>query len=66
MQQLAGLVGISGPEIMVNALAGTFRASPQHALFLALVIGFSIGPVKIIGVSLNNVTEPVLAESAKS
>jgi hypothetical protein len=33
VHKLAGLVGVSVMGIMCNALAGTFRASPKHALF---------------------------------
>jgi hypothetical protein len=33
----------------------------KRALFLGLVIGFPIGPVKIAGVALGNVTEQALA-----
>ena len=61
MQKLAGLAGISGAGIMFNSMAGTFRASPKHALFLALVSGFPIGPVMVAGVSLGSVTERALA-----
>ena len=46
---------------MFNSPVGTFRASPRRALFLALMIGFPIVPVKITGVSLENVTEQALA-----
>ena len=64
MQKLAGLAGISGARIMFNSPVRTFRASPKRALFLALVIGFPIGPVKIAGVSLGNATEQALALAA--
>jgi hypothetical protein len=57
-----GCISVTGA--MFNSLAGTFRASPKHALFLAQVIGFSIGPVKITGVVLGNVTEQALAPTA--
>jgi hypothetical protein len=49
---------------MFNSPVGTFRASPKRALFLALVIGFPIGPGKIAGVSLGNVSKQALALAA--
>ena len=49
---------------MFNSPVGTFRASLKRALFLALVIGFPVGPGKIAGVSLGNVTAQALALAA--
>jgi putative transport protein len=39
----------------------TLRAYPELALFLALAIGFRIGPMKVGGFSLGNVTATLLA-----
>ena len=46
---------------MFNSPVGTFRVSPRRVLFLALMIGFPIGPVKVTGVTLENVTGQALA-----
>src|SRR5436190_20839863 len=46
---------------MVDWLVGTFKAYPELLLFVALAIGFWIGPKKIGGFSLGNVTATLLA-----
>jgi putative transport protein len=43
---------------------GTLRGNPELALFLALAIGFWIGPKKLAGFSLGNVTATLLAAVA--
>ena len=45
-------------------LVETLRAYPELALFLALAIGFWIGPKKLAGFSLGNVTATLLAAVA--
>ena len=45
-------------------LVETLRAYPELALFLALAIGFWIGPKKLGGFSLGNVTATLLAAVA--
>jgi len=42
-------------------ILGTLRAYPELALFLALAIGFLVGPKKLGGFSLGNVTATLLA-----
>ena len=42
-------------------MLGTLRAYPELALFLALAIGFLVGPKKLGGFSLGNVTATLLA-----
>src|SRR4029453_9407446 len=42
----------------------TLRASPELAIFLALAVGFWIGPKKLGGFSLGNLTETLLAAVA--
>src|SRR5262245_51515133 len=42
----------------------TLRNYPELALFLALAIGFAIGPRKLAGFSLGNVTSTLLAALA--
>jgi putative transport protein len=49
---------------MWNWLVETLRSYPELALFLALAIGFSIGPRKLAGFSLGNVTATLLAALA--
>jgi putative transport protein len=44
--------------------AGTLRGNPELALFLALAVGFWIGPKKLAGFSLGNVTATLLAAVA--
>ena len=45
-------------------LVDTLRAYPELALFLALAVGFWIGPKKLAGFSLGNVTATLLAAVA--
>lgn len=45
-------------------IVDTLRAYPELALFLALAIGFWIGPKKLAGFSLGNVTATLLAAVA--
>lgn len=49
---------------MVDWLVGTLRSYPELAIFSALAIGFWIGPMKIAGFSLGNVTATLLAAVA--
>jgi putative transport protein len=49
---------------MTSWLVDTLRGQPELALFLALAIGFWIGPKKIAGFSLGNVTATLLAAIA--
>lgn len=46
---------------MIDWLVGTLRAYPELAVFFALAIGFWIGPMKLAGFSLGNVTATLLA-----
>src|SRR3954462_12086137 len=46
---------------MVDWLVGTFKAYPELGIFIALALGFWIGPKKIAGFSLGNVTATLLA-----
>jgi putative transport protein len=46
---------------MLDWLVATLRAYPELAIFFALAIGFWIGPKKIAGFSLGNVTATLLA-----
>ena len=46
---------------MVDWLVATLRAQPELAIFVALAIGFWIGPKKIGGFNLGNVTATLLA-----
>ncbi len=46
---------------MIDWVVGTLRGYPELAIFLSLAIGFSIGPRKIAGFSLGNVTATLLA-----
>ena len=46
---------------MIDWLIGTLRAQPEIAIFAALAIGFWIGPKKIGGFNLGNVTATLLA-----
>jgi putative transport protein len=46
---------------MIDWFVGTLRSYPELAIFLSLAIGFSIGPLKIAGFSLGNVTATLLA-----
>jgi putative transport protein len=45
-------------------ITGTLRAYPELAIFLALAIGFWIGPKKLAGFSLGSVTATLLAAVA--
>jgi putative transport protein len=45
-------------------IVGTLRSYPELAIFLALAIGFFIGPKKLAGFSLGNVTATLLAAVA--
>jgi putative transport protein len=45
-------------------ISGTLRAYPELAIFLALAIGFWIGPKKLAGFSLGSVTATLLAAVA--
>jgi putative transport protein len=47
--------------MVVNWLIETFRAYPEIAIFLALGIGFTVGPLKVAGFSLGSVTSTLLA-----
>ncbi len=46
---------------MTNWLVETLRAHPELAIFVALAIGFWIGPKKVLGFNLGNVTATLLA-----
>ena len=46
---------------MTDWLIATLRTYPELAIFIALAIGFWIGPKKIAGFSLGNVTATLLA-----
>ena len=46
---------------MVDWFVATLRSYPELAIFLALAIGFWIGPKKVAGFSLGNVTATLLA-----
>src|SRR4030042_4038988 len=45
-------------------IVDTLRAYPELAIFLALAVGFWIGPKKLAGFSLGNVTATLLAAVA--
>ena len=45
-------------------IVDTLRAYPELAIFLSLAIGFSVGPIKLAGFSLGNVTATLLAAVA--
>jgi putative transport protein len=49
---------------MIEWLVGALRTYPEIAIFLALCIGFVIGPIKVAGFSLGNVTGTLLAAVA--
>ena len=42
-------------------LVATLRAHPELAVFLALALGFAVGPLKVMGFTLGNVTATLLA-----
>jgi len=46
---------------MIDWFVETLRSSPQIAVFLALGIGFVVGPMKLAGFNLGNVTATLLA-----
>ncbi|MEW6451409.1 MAG: aspartate-alanine antiporter [Pseudomonadota bacterium] len=46
---------------MIDWFVGTLRTYPELAIFLALAFGFWIGPMKLAGFSLGNVTATLLA-----
>jgi putative transport protein len=46
---------------MIDWFVETLRAYPQLAVFLALGIGFVVGPIKVKGFNLGNVTATLLA-----
>ena len=46
---------------MIDWLVATLQTFPQLAIFLALGIGFIIGPIKVAGFNLGNVTATLLA-----
>jgi len=45
-------------------IVGTLRSYPELAIFLALAVGFLLGPKKLAGFSLGNVTATLLAAVA--
>lgn len=46
---------------MIDWLVATLRSYPELAIFLALAIGFVVGPIKVAGFNLGNVTATLLA-----
>ena len=42
-------------------LVATLRAHPELAVFFALAVGFAVGPLKVMGFTLGNVTATLLA-----
>jgi putative transport protein len=46
---------------MINWFVATLRSYPELAIFLSLAIGFFVGPKKVMGFSLGNVTATLLA-----
>jgi putative transport protein len=46
---------------MVDWFVTTLRSYPELAIFLALAIGFTVGPLKFAGFSLGNVTATLIA-----
>ncbi len=49
---------------MIDWFVATLRAYPELAIFLSLAIGFTLGPVKLAGFNLGNVTATLLAAVA--
>jgi putative transport protein len=47
--------------MIVDWFVGTLRSYPELAIFLSLAIGFVVGPIKLAGFSLGNVTGTLLA-----
>jgi putative transport protein len=54
-------VSVKERRIVANWLVETLREHPELAIFVALAIGFWIGPKKIGGFNLGNVTATLLA-----
>jgi putative transport protein len=46
---------------MIDWFVTTLRSYPELAIFLALAIGFAVGPLKFAGFSLGNVTATLIA-----
>lgn len=46
---------------MIDWAIATLRSYPELAIFLSLAIGFAVGPRKVAGFSLGNVTATLLA-----
>src|SRR5688572_33398047 len=46
---------------VIHWLVDTLRAHPELAVFFALAVGFAVGPQKLWGFSLGNVTATLLA-----
>src|SRR5262249_34973780 len=46
---------------MIDWFVATLRSYPELAIFLSLAIGFAVGPRKVAGFSLGNVTATLLA-----
>jgi len=46
---------------VVDWFVTTLRSDPELAIFLALAIGFTVGPVRFAGFSLGNVTATLIA-----
>jgi putative transport protein len=49
---------------IIDWFVATLHSHPELAIFLALAIGFAVGPVKVAGFSLGNVTATLLAAVA--
>jgi putative transport protein len=49
---------------MIDWFVAALRSHPELAIFLALAIGFAVGPRKVAGFSLGNVTATLLAAVA--
>lgn len=49
---------------MIDWLVTTLRSYPEICVFLALAVGFYIGPIKVAGFNLGNVTATLLAAVA--
>jgi putative transport protein len=49
---------------IIDWFVATLRSHPELAIFLALAIGFAVGPKKVAGFSLGNVTATLLAAVA--
>ena len=55
---------LASVDVIATWLPTTLRSYPELAIFLALAIGFVIGPIKLGGFSLGNVTATLLAAVA--